>query len=233
MTYSRPPSSKLTILYEDNHLIAVDKPVGVPSQSDISKVVDLRSIVMEDIRVRYDKPGNVFTGLIHRLDRPTSGVILFAKTQKALSRMSMQFRDKEVRKLYLCLSAKCPEPASAHLRHYLFKDSRKNKSFVTSKTGRSKEAILDYRLLGQVQHRYLSEIVPATGRSHQIRVQMAHIGCPLAGDRKYGGEKIHDSSVFGLHAYQLSFLHPVRREPLTITCGPPDNHLWQGSKTLL
>jgi len=222
----------LEILYEDNHLIALNKPVGIPSQSDQTGVMDLRTLLMKDIKVRYDKPGNVYCGLIHRLDRPTSGVIVFAKTQKALSRMAKLFRDRDIQKSYLCVTSHIPSPFSGRLTHHLFKDRSKNKSYVTKPTGDSKEAILSYELLQQQGERCLVAVYPETGRSHQIRVQMAHINCPIVGDRKYGGDHLRESSQFGLHAHKIKFEHPVKKETVEITAPWPENDPWTAFEAL-
>lgn len=215
------------ILYEDNHLIAVYKLNGEPVQSDETGDEPLIERVKEFIRKRDRKPGNVFLGLIHRLDRPTSGIVLFAKTSKALSRMNEQFRNRETGKLYYAVVEAMPPEEEGALVGYLKKNAEKNKSFVfETQVKDSKRAELKYRLIGCSDRYYCVEIGLVTGRHHQIRAQFGHAGMPIRGDVKYGSKKaLRDNSIM-LHAGVLTFLHPVTKEKIVLKAKAPHDSLW-------
>jgi len=205
------------ILFEDNHLILVNKLSGELVQGDFTGDKPLLEKVRDYIKETYNKPGNVYCGLIHRLDRPTSGIVAFAKTSKALARMNKLFETREVDKRYYAIVKEAPEPSKAKLIHYLAKDAKKNKSFVypEGKKG-AKRAELDYRLLARSENYHLLEVKLHTGRHHQIRVQLAHIGSPIKGDLKYHYPRSNHDASISLHAGYLSFVHPVAQEKLEI-----------------
>ena len=210
----------LEILYEDNHLIAVNKKVSDIVQADQTGDTPLSEEVKAYIKEKYQKPGNVFLGIPHRIDRPVSGVVLFARTGKALERLNKMFQEHE---------GNLPEEDHAVLTHYLVRDTEKNKSraYNQPKPG-SKEAKLAYRLLGCSQRYYLLEVILYTGRHHQIRCQLAKIGCPIKGDLKYGFPRSNPNGGISLHARSLAFKHPVSQEMITITAPPPlDDNLWR------
>jgi 23S rRNA pseudouridine1911/1915/1917 synthase len=215
------------ILYEDNHLIAVNKLPSEIVQGDKTGDVPLSEDVKQYIKERYDKPGNVYLGVIHRLDRPVSGVVVFARTSKALARMNKLVHDREMKKIYWAIVKNRPEKEEGELRHFLFRNEQKNKSFayLTEKKG-TKEAILTYRLINSSKDYYLLEVNLKTGRHHQIRAQLAAIGCPIKGDLKYGFPRSNKDASISLHARLVSFIHPVTKEFLTITARPPEDALW-------
>jgi len=217
----------MQILYEDNHLIAVNKPFGMLSQGDASGDESVFDWVMEYIRVTYNKPGNVYVGLLHRLDRPAGGVILLAKTSKAASRMSKQFQERKPRKIYHVLTEGIPRQKEATLQHYLKQIEGKNIMRAYSKpVSGAKSATLAYRILAQKGKRALVEVELKTGRKHQIRVQMASIGAPVSGDLKYAKiSSLPDRSI-ALLARELSFVHPTLKEPLTIEAPYPEKGIW-------
>lgn len=217
---------QIKILYEDNHLLVVVKPPNIPVQGDISGDLDLLTLLKDDIKIRYNKPGNVFLGLVHRLDRPVGGVMIFAKTSKAASRLSEQIREHEMGKIYLCVVQGCPENLKGRLDDHLLKDTKVNVvSVVEPGTPGSKQAILDYEVIGRTEGISLNKVNLLTGRSHQIRVQMANNGTPLFGDTKYGhpGNKEHQLALW---SYELSVFHPVTKERMTFTSSPPDQYPW-------
>lgn len=215
---------KLDILYEDNHIIVVVKPVGILSQEDHTKDPDMLTLLKEYLKVKYNKPGNVYLGLVMRLDRMTSGVMVFAKTSKAASRLSEQIRNGEILKKYIAIiQGKVNDHGT--LKDYLIKDEKLVKSFVTNKEN-GKLAVLDYTLLKQYDNLSVVDILLHTGRHHQIRVQFSHMGNPLYGDKLYGGlgeDHMH------LHAYYLSFVHPVTKEPMKFK-NIPSGNLWDELK---
>ena len=217
------------ILFEDNHLIIVNKLAGELVQGDYTGDVPLLEKVREYIRIAYDKPGNVFTGLVHRLDRPTSGIVVFAKTSKALGRMNALFEKREVDKTYWALVREKPLESQARLVDYLKKDQKKNRSFSYPKgTGGTKKAVLNYKVLGKSESYYLLEIKLETGRHHQIRVQLANIGCPIKGDLKYGFPRSNKNASISLHARFLSFQHPVSKEEIKVTAPlPVKDKVWE------
>ena len=224
---------KSRILFEDNHLIIVNKLAGELVQGDYTGDQPLVEVVREYIRtqhiVQYNKPGNVFTGLVHRLDRPTSGIVVFAKTSKALSRMNAIFEKREVDKRYWALVRENPPKNSERLLHYLRKDGSKNKSFVFDKEQKGvKKAALTYTILAKSESYKLLEIELETGRHHQIRVQLAAIGCPIKGDLKYGFPRSNRDASISLHARSISFQHPVSKEILAIKAPLPDSdNVWK------
>ena len=220
----------LRILYEDNHLIAVNKLPSDIVQGDKTGDVTLADTVRDYLKAKYEKKGNVFIGIPHRLDRPTSGVVLFARTEKALQRLSELFREGGVKKIYWALVAERPPRDSDTLVHWLRRNPSLNKSFVVAGPCRdAREASLSYRLLVSLERYHLLEIELHTGRHHQIRAQLAAIGCHIKGDLKYGAPRSNPGGGIHLHARQVSFMHPVKKELLTIVADPPPDALWSAA----
>jgi 23S rRNA pseudouridine1911/1915/1917 synthase len=216
------------ILFEDNHLIAVNKKAGRLVQGDRTGDVSLDVLIKQYIKEKYSKPGEVFLGVVHRLDRPVSGVVVFARTSKALARMNELFREKRVQKKYWCIVKELPDPEEATLRHYLKKNESQNKSYAYAKSRPgAREAVLDYSLVGRSENYYLLEVILHTGRHHQIRCQLAKIGSPIRGDLKYGYPRSNHDGSISLHARSLEFTHPVRQEPVRLDAPVPDEPLWQ------
>jgi 23S rRNA pseudouridine1911/1915/1917 synthase len=223
--------SSLNVLYEDNHIIAVNKMPSDIVQGDRTGDVTLADRVRDYLRDRHGKPGNVFIGIPHRLDRPTSGVVLFARTDKALQRLSTLFREGGVRKIYWAIVAEKPPRDSDTLTHWLRRNPEQNKSYaVAAPGGGAREARLSYRLACSLERYHLLEIELHTGRHHQIRAQLAAIGCHIKGDLKYGAARSNPGGGIHLHARQVSFVHPVRREPLVITADPPRDPVWDAAR---
>ncbi len=220
---------KQRILYEDNHLIAVNKLSGENVQGDKSGDNPLLDAVKYYIKMRDRKPGNVFLGIPHRLDRPTSGVVLFAKTGKALARINEQFKQQEIDKLYWAVVDSMPPEESGRLVHYLSRNRSQNKSFAQKKEGKNtKKGVLSYRVISATDNYYLLEVHPETGRHHQIRAQLAAVGCHIRGDLKYGAPRSNPDGGIHLHARTLQFMHPVKKEALEITADPPNaDNLWK------
>jgi 23S rRNA pseudouridine1911/1915/1917 synthase len=219
----------INVLYEDNHLIAVNKKSGDIVQGDKTGDTPLSDFVKAYIKKKYNKPGEVFLGTIHRLDRPTSGIVLYARTSKALNRMNKQFREKQVQKTYLAVVNNPPPNNSGTLDNYLQKNQKQNKSYVT-KDNNGKHAVLDYKLLKKLDNFYLMEIKPQTGRHHQIRVQLSNIGCIIKGDLKYGAKRSNKDASIHLLAQKLEFIHPVKKESITIVAPTPKDRLWDACK---
>lgn len=219
----------IEVLYEDNHLIAVNKKSGDIAQGDKTGDTPLSDFVKSYIKKKYNKPGEVFLGTIHRLDRPTSGVVLYARTSKALSRMNEQFREKKVQKTYWAVVEKAPTNESGTLENYLQKNHKQNKSYIT-KSKEGKYAILDYKILRKLDNFFHLEIKPKTGRHHQIRVQLATIGCIIKGDLKYGAKRSNKDASIHLLAQKLEFLHPVKKEYITIVAPAPKESVWDACK---
>ncbi|MGA0560488.1 RluA family pseudouridine synthase [Larkinella sp. VNQ87] len=219
---------KYVVVYEDNHLIIVNKEPGVLVQADKTRDVPLLDLVKDYIKRKYEKPGDVFLGTVHRLDRPVSGLVVFARTSKALDRMNEIFRKRQVQKTYWAVVARKPKEEKGRLIHYLLKDEATNtvKAYEYEVPG-SQKAELTYRLLGKVNDHYLLEVNPITGRPHQIRVQLASMGCPIRGDIKYGFPRPNQDSSINLHARRLYFIHPVKKEPLICKAGVPNNPFWE------
>ncbi len=218
----------LAILYEDNHLIAVNKPAGVLSQGDKTGDIVLADIVKDYLVKKYNKPGEAFLGVIHRLDRPVSGVVLLAKTSKALARMNELFKTRAVQKTYWAIVEQKPAIEKATLVHWLKKNEAKNMSFA-SKT-ESKDALkceLEYEYKDSSDKYHLLEVNPHTGRHHQIRVQLSTIGCKIKGDLKYGAKRSNPYASISLHARKLTFVHPVSKEPVEIVAPVPEEVVWK------
>ena len=217
----------LQIIYEDNHLIAINKRPGDIVQGDKTGDTPLSEVVKAYIKKKYNKPGNVYLGVAHRLDRPTSGLVVFAKTSKALPRLNKLFADKEAKKTYWAVVKKKPEKESATLVHWLKRNTKQNKSYAHHKqVSESKQAILDYRIIKKLDNYFLLEINLQTGRHHQIRAQLNAIGCPIKGDLKYGFDRSNKDGSIHLHARSLSFVHPVKKELLQLLAPPPDDQIW-------
>ena len=217
----------LLVLYEDNHLIAVKKEPGSIVQSDKTGDETLAEEVKAYIKRKYKKPGDVFLGIVHRLDRPVGGVIVFARTSKALTRMNELFREKKISKTYWAIVEEKPPREDAQLVNWLKKNQEKNRSRAYDiEVKDSKKAELTYRLMGRSKHYYYIEVHPKTGRHHQIRVQLAHLGCKIKGDVKYGAKRTNKDGSIHLFARSLSFIHPVKKEKLIIRSNPPMDPLW-------
>tara|TARA_B100000953_G_scaffold110669_1_gene91039 strand:+ start:878 stop:1540 length:663 start_codon:yes stop_codon:yes gene_type:complete len=216
----------LEVLYEDNHLIAINKKSGDIVQGDKTGDAPLSDFVKAYIKKKYNKAGEVFLGTIHRLDRPTSGIVLYARTSKALTRMNKQFQEKQVQKTYWAVVDNIPPNNSGTLDNYLQKNQKQNKSYV-AKDKVGKHAVLDYILLKKLDNFYHLEIKPKTGRHHQIRVQLAHIGCIIKGDLKYGAKRSNKDASIHLLAQKLEFIHPVKKEPITIVAPAPKDSVWE------
>ncbi len=215
------------IIHEDNHIIAVNKQTSDLVQGDITGDASLQQILKLWLKQKYNKPGNVYLGVIHRIDRPVSGVVIFAKTSKALTRMNNLFKTGDVKKTYWAIVGSKPENDSGYLVHHLKKNPVQNKSYVSEKAVKgSKQAILSYKLLYEFQNYYLLEINLETGRHHQIRCQLAKIGCPVLGDLKYGFPRSIKSGGIGLHSRKIAFTHPVSLEPVVIIADPSGHRLW-------
>jgi 23S rRNA pseudouridine1911/1915/1917 synthase len=228
MPKTRSTSSNLQVLYEDNHLIVVNKRAGDIVQGDKTGDLPLSEVVKEYLKVKYDKPGNVYLGVVHRLDRPTTGIVLFAKTSKALPRLNKMFAEKKTQKTYWALVKEVPPKPEDRLIHWLKKNPKNNKSSAFKKEIKgSKKAILHYQVLKQLDHYYLLEIDLETGRHHQIRSQLAAIGCPIKGDLKYGFPRSNPDAGISLHARKLKLIHPVTGNPIELTADLPDEPLWQ------
>jgi 23S rRNA pseudouridine1911/1915/1917 synthase len=215
------------IIHEDNHIIAVNKQVSELVQGDNTGDTPMADNLKKWLKIKYNKPGNVYLGVIHRLDRPVSGVVLFAKTGKGLSRMNELFKTGKVRKIYWAIVAQRPPKESDTLVHNIKKNPAQNKSFIYEKpVNGSKIAILSYRVLFVLEKYTLLEIELQTGRHHQIRSQLASIGSPVLGDLKYGFPRSLENGGIGLHAREISFIHPISNEPLTIKADPSGHTLW-------
>lgn len=219
MSRLKPPA---TILYEDNHLLLVNKRVSQIVQGDKTGDISLDRMLKDFIRERDNKPGEVFLGIPHRLDRPVSGVVVFAKTSKALSRMAALFKEKNVRKIYHAIVEKCPQKENGTLEHFLTRNTRQNKSYVHNLEVRdSKHAVLQYRKLASSDRYHLLEIELETGRHHQIRAQLSGVGSIIKGDRKYGAKRSNPNGGISLHARSISFIHPVKKNQLEVVAPYP------------
>lgn len=219
--------TNLQVLFEDNHIIVINKRPGDIVQGDKTKDPALSDIIKEYLKDKYQKEGNVYLGVVHRLDRPTSGIVLFAKTSKALPRLNKLFAEKKVEKTYWALVKNKPPKEKERLTHWLKRNTKQNKSYAHIKeVPDSKKAILDYTILKKLDNHYLLEIDLHTGRHHQIRSQLSKIGCPIKGDLKYGFDRSNPDASINLHARKLSFIHPVKKEPIMIIAPPPKGAIW-------
>ena len=219
--------SDLSVIYEDNHILVVNKAAGLLVQGDQTGDESLVDIAKRYIKDKYKKPSDVFLGLVHRLDRPTTGVIVLARTSKALTRLNQQFKDRIPKKLYRAVVSGAPE-SSARLEHYLKKNSSKNKSFHYPKNiPNTKHAILRYRLVQSLKTYHVLEIELETGRHHQIRAQLAAVGMHIKGDLKYGAKRPNPNGSIHLHARSLLFVHPTKKEEMEFIAPYPDDVLWK------
>ncbi|MEI8116638.1 MAG: RluA family pseudouridine synthase [Flavobacteriia bacterium] len=216
------------ILHEDNHVIVINKMASEIVQGDKTGDQTMPDEIKAYLKEKYQKPGNVFCGVVHRLDRPTSGALVFARTSKALERLNAQFRDKETNKIYWAIVEQAPEKPTGRLVHHLKKNEAQNKSYpVDSKVVGSKEAILSYKLLSSGDRYHLLEIALETGRHHQIRVQLSSIGCIIKGDVKYGAKRSNPDGSICLHARYLKFTHPTSKDEISVIAPVPSDRLWQ------
>lgn len=221
----------MEVVYEDNHIIIVNKSCSEIVQGDKTGDKPLSEKVKEYLKDKYAKPGNVFCGVVHRLDRPVSGLVVFAKTSKALARLNNMFKDKEVKKTYWAIVADKPRNDEAVLEDYLVKNERQNKSYAhPNPVQGSKKAILDYRVIGKSDRYYLLEVHLHTGRHHQIRCQLANIGCSIRGDLKYGARRSNPDGGISLHARHIEFVHPVSHITVSVTAPVPDEGVWKAFK---
>jgi 23S rRNA pseudouridine1911/1915/1917 synthase len=215
----------LEVIYEDNHLIAINKKSGDISQGDKTGDLPLSDYIKEYLKKKYNKLGNVYLGTIHRIDRPTSGVLVFAKTSKALSRMNELFRENKIQKTYWAVVKNQTPTTQGSLKNYLSKNNKQNKSYVCQEN-EGKLAELEYQTIKKLKNYYFLEIKPKTGRHHQIRVQLSNIGCPIKGDLKYGDKRSNKDQSIHLHARKIEFTHPVSKEILIITAPTPPDIIW-------
>jgi 23S rRNA pseudouridine1911/1915/1917 synthase len=228
------PALNIKIIFEDNHLLVVEKPVNILSQEDDTGDADLLTMLKDDIKIRYNKPGQVYLGLIHRLDRPVGGVMVFAKTSKAASRLSEQIRGDDFKKTYYAVVHGLPSQQQQLLKHYLIKDSKINtvKAF-DKEVKESKEARLEYEVLGNEGNLSLVKVNLHTGRSHQIRVQLSTIGYPLYGDQKYGEEVNKPGQQIALWSTRIELIHPTLKEEMQFDSQPPEVFPWNAFEILL
>ncbi|MBR5893250.1 MAG: RNA pseudouridine synthase [Bacteroidaceae bacterium] len=218
----------MKVLYEDNHIIIINKAAGEIVQGDKTGDASLCDILKQYLKEKYNKPGNVFVGLPHRLDRPVSGVVVFAKTSKALERLNEMFRTGAVKKIYWAITKDTPQPTEGTLSHWIVRNEKMNKSFAHNKEVKEgKHAILDYRTLRCSQNYTLVEVELKTGRHHQIRCQLSAIGCPIKGDLKYGAKRSNPDGSISLHARKVEFVHPVSKAQISIEAPVPADRLWQ------
>lgn len=221
------PVNQLQVLYEDNHIIAVNKRPSDIVQGDKTGDTPLSDFVKQYIKEKYNKPGDVFIGTVHRIDRPVSGIVLFAKTSKALARLNQMFQSKEIQKTYWAVVKNKPKSNKGKLVHYLKKNEAKNMSRAFEKEQQGAlRSELDYELILSLDNYHLLEINPHTGRHHQIRVQLSAMGCPIKGDIKYGFDRTNKDASIHLHARKIAFIHPVKKGPITIVAPPPDEVIW-------
>lgn len=215
------------MIYEDNHLIAINKRAGDIVQGDKTGDMPLSEVVKEYIKQKYDKPGNVYLGVAHRLDRPTTGIVVFAKTSKALPRLNKLFAEKKALKTYWAIVKNPPPEQHDTLVHWLKRNPKQNKSYAHKKeVPDSKQAILDYRIIKKLTSYFLLEVILKTGRHHQIRAQLSAIGCPIKGDLKYGFDRSNKDGSIHLHARSLSFIHPVKKDTLNLVAVVPQDPVW-------
>ena len=219
----------MIVVYEDNHIIVVNKTSSEIVQGDKTGDTPLSEMVKQYLKEKYNKSGNVFIGVTHRLDRPVSGLVVFAKTSKALPRLNEMFRNGEVKKTYWAIVKECPKETEGELVHYLVRNEKQNKSYAYDKEVKnSKKAVLHYKLIDHSQNYYLLEVDLKTGRHHQIRCQLAKMGCPIKGDLKYGSPRSNPDGSICLHARTVQFVHPVSKEMIRLTAPVPEGNLWNG-----
>lgn len=218
----------MQVLYEDNHIIIVNKSSGEIVQGDKTGDTPLVETVRAYIKEKYNKPGNVFCGLTHRLDRPVSGVVIFAKTSKALERINNMLKNHEIQKTYWAIVKNTPKQAEGTLVHYLVRNEKQNKSYAyPTEKPNSKRAELNYKVIGKSDNYTLLEVNLITGRHHQIRCQLAAMGCPIKGDLKYGSARSNADGSISLHARSVAFTHPVSKEPIQVEAPTPQDNLWK------
>lgn len=218
----------MRVIYEDNHIIAVDKASGEIVQGDKTGDTPLSDTLKAYVKEKYQKPGNVFIGVVHRLDRPVSGIVVFARTSKALARLNEMFRTGDVHKTYWAIVQGSPAKSQATLTHWLTRNEKQNKSYAhPCKVAGAKQAVLDYRVLTQGERYSLLEVHLHTGRHHQIRCQLAAIGCPIKGDLKYGAHRSNADGSISLHARRVEFVHPVSKREISIEDPVPCDSLWE------
>lgn len=219
------------ILFEDNHIIIINKKAGQLVQGDKTGDISLLDEVKSYIKLKYSKPGNVFAGLVHRIDRPTSGIVIFAKTSKALTRLTEMIKKREIKKTYWAVVKKNEIPETQKLVHYLKKNEKNNKAIIfntSSAQSGSKEAILTYKIIKRSDHYLLLEIDLETGRHHQIRAQLSAIKCPIKGDLKYGADRSNSDGSIHLLARKIEFIHPIKKEKIVLEAPVPENdNLWK------
>lgn len=218
----------MEIIYEDNHLIIVNKSCGEIVQGDRTGDKPLVEMVKDYLKMKYGKPGNVFCGVIHRLDRPVMGLVVFAKTSKALSRMNRLFQEREVRKIYWAITRNKPVEKEGTLTNYIYSVEKNNKSYISSSPENGAlKAVLDYRVISESDNYHLIEVELHTGRKHQIRVQLSSIGCPIKGDLKYGYQRSNPDGGISLQAHRIVFVHPISGELIDVTAPVPKENLWE------
>ena len=218
----------MQVVYEDNHIIIVSKSSGEIVQGDKTGDEPLSETVKLYIKEKYQKPGNVFLGVVHRLDRPVSGLVVFAKTSKALSRLNNMFREGEVHKTYWAITKNTPQETEATLTHWIVRNEKQNKSYAYDhEVKNSKKAVLKYRVIGHTDHYALLEVNLMTGRHHQIRCQLAKMGCPIKGDLKYGAPRSNADGSICLLSHRVEFVHPVSKEKIVAEAPLPDDNLWK------
>lgn len=219
------------LLFEDNHIIIINKKAGQLVQGDKTGDISLLDEVKSYIKIKYSKPGNVFAGLVHRIDRPTSGIVIFAKTSKALTRLTEMIKKREIKKTYWAVVKKNEIPETQRLVHYLKKNEKNNKAIIfntSSAQSGSKEAILTYKIIKKSDHYLLLEIDLETGRHHQIRAQLSAIKCPIKGDLKYGADRSNSDGSIHLLARKIEFIHPIKKEKIVLEAPVPENdNLWK------
>ena len=219
----------MTVVYEDNHIIVVNKTASEIVQGDKTGDTPLSETVKQYLKKKYNKPGNVFLGVTHRLDRPVSGLVVFAKTSKALSRLNDMFRNGEVKKTYWAIVKNRPQELEGELTNWLVRNEKQNKSYAYDKEVKdSKKAVLCYKTIAHSQNYHLLEVDLKTGRHHQIRCQLAKMGCPIKGDLKYGSPRSNPDGSICLHARRIAFIHPVSKESIEIEAPVPSGNLWNG-----
>ena len=218
----------MEVVYEDNHIIIVNKQSGEIVQGDKTGDRPLSDLVKDYIKEKYQKPGEVFLGVVHRLDRPVSGFVVFARTSKALTRLNKMFAEGQVHKTYWALVQNCPKEHDGTLEHWLVRNEKQNKSYAYDReVPHSKKAVLDYKVIGRSDNYYLLEVNLKTGRHHQIRCQLAKIGCPIKGDLKYGAKRSNPDGSISLLSRSMQFIHPVSKKEISVEAPLPDDNLWK------